>query len=53
MKQRQPCFMSEIENKSPRIFVSDITVNYGKEALIYSVQGVSSQFQFIENCRNE
>jgi len=42
-------FHEEIENKSPRIFVRDITVNYGKEALIYGVQGVSSQFQFIEN----
>ncbi len=42
-------FGDVIENKSPRNFVRDITVNYGKEALIYSVQGVSSQFQFIEN----
>lgn len=42
-------FSDEIENKSPRIFVRDITVNYGKEALVYGVQGVSSQFQFIEN----
>ncbi|MBT8185903.1 MAG: ABC transporter permease [Eudoraea sp.] len=42
-------FHDVIENKSPRIFVRDITVNYGKEALIYSIQGVSSQFQFIEN----
>ena len=42
-------FHDDIENKSPRIFVRDITVNYGKEALIYGVQGVSSQFQFIEN----
>tara|TARA_R110002050_G_scaffold179118_3_gene312458 strand:- start:110472 stop:111716 length:1245 start_codon:yes stop_codon:yes gene_type:complete len=38
-----------IEYQSPRIFVRDITVNYGKEALIYGIQGVSSQFQFIEN----
>ncbi|MEX0290871.1 MAG: ABC transporter permease [Flavobacteriaceae bacterium] len=42
-------FGDVIENKSPRNFVRDITVNYGKEALVYSVQGVSSQFQFIEN----
>ncbi|PCJ97913.1 MAG: ABC transporter ATP-binding protein [Flavobacteriaceae bacterium] len=40
-----------IEYKSPRIFVRGITVNYGKEALIYGVQGVSAQFQFIENCK--
>lgn len=42
-------FHDVIENKSPRIFVRDISVNYGKEALVYSVQGVSFQFQFIEN----
>ncbi len=42
-------FNEVIENKSPRLFVRDITVNYGKEALVYGVQGVSSQFQFIEN----
>lgn len=42
-------FHDVIENKSPRNFVRDITVNYGKEALVYGVQGVSAQFQFIEN----
>jgi len=42
-------FHDVIENKSPRIFVRDISVNYGKEALVYGVQGVSYQFQFIEN----
>lgn len=40
-----------IEYKSSRIFVGGITVNYGKEALAYGVQGVSSQFQFIENAK--
>ena len=39
----------DIEYESARIFVRDITVNYGKEALVYSVQGVASDFQFIEN----
>ncbi len=42
-------FSDVVEYKSPRIFVRGISVNYGKEALIYSVQGVSSQFQQIEN----
>ncbi|MCW5516225.1 ABC transporter permease [Muriicola sp. Z0-33] len=42
-------FHDVIENKSPRNFVRNITVNYGKEALVYGVQGVSAQFQFIEN----
>ncbi|NJB70938.1 putative ABC transport system permease protein [Saonia flava] len=40
-----------IEYESARIFVGGITVNYGKEALVYSIQGVSSQFQFIENAK--
>ena len=39
----------EIENKSPRFFIRDAFVNYGKESLAYGVQGVSGQFQFIEN----
>lgn len=38
-----------IEHKSPRLFVRDVFVNYGKESLAYAVQGVSPQFQFIEN----
>lgn len=42
-------FKNDIENGSARIFVRGITVNYGKEALIYGVQGVASDFQFIEN----
>jgi len=41
----------DIEYKSPRIFVRDISVNYGNEALVYSVQGVSYQFQQIENAK--
>lgn len=44
-------FKEEIEYKSPRIFVRDISVNYGNDALVYSVQGVSYQFQQIENCK--
>jgi putative ABC transport system permease protein len=39
----------QIENKSPRLFVTNSFVNYGNESLAYSVQGVSHQFQFIEN----
>ncbi len=42
-------FKNDIENGSARIFVRGISVNYGKEALIYGVQGVASDFQFIEN----
>ena len=42
-------FKSDIEYGSSRIFVRGISVNYGKEALIYGVQGVASDFQFIEN----
>ncbi|WP_298994355.1 ABC transporter permease [Flagellimonas sp. S174] len=42
-------YQDDIEYESARIFVRDITVNYGKEALVYSVQGVASDFQFIEN----
>lgn len=39
----------QIENKSPRVFIRDVIVNYGNESLAYAVQGVSPQFQFIEN----
>ncbi|WP_435624680.1 ABC transporter permease [Flagellimonas sp.] len=42
-------YKEDIEYESSRIFVRGITVNYGKEALVYSVQGVASDFQFIEN----
>ncbi|MGX1928775.1 ABC transporter permease [Flagellimonas sp. 2504JD4-2] len=41
-------FKETVEYKSPRIFVRNITVNYGKESLVYSVQGVNADFQFIE-----
>ncbi len=43
-------FNETIEYKSPRIFVRGVTVNYGKESLVYSIQGVGANFQFIENC---
>ena len=39
----------QIEYKSPRFFVRNTTLNFGKESLGYAVQGVSAQFQFIEN----
>ena len=42
-------FRETVEYKSSRIFVRNVTVNYGKEALVYSIQGVASDFQFIEN----
>ncbi|WP_108424896.1 ABC transporter permease [Flagellimonas amoyensis] len=42
-------FNNTIERGSSRIFVRGVTVNYGKEALIYGVQGIASVFQFIEN----
>ncbi|NAY92809.1 FtsX-like permease family protein [Muricauda sp. JGD-17] len=41
-------FNDVIEYESSRIFVRNVSVNYGKEALVYSIQGVSSDFQFIE-----
>lgn len=44
-------FNETIEYNSPRIFVRDVTVNYGKESLVYSIQGVASNFQFIENAK--
>jgi putative ABC transport system permease protein len=44
-------FGDKIEYKSPRIFVRNISVNYGKEALVYGIQGVSYDFQFIENAK--
>ena len=39
----------QIEYQSPRFFVPNTTVTYGKESLIYGVRGISHQFQFIEN----
>ncbi len=44
-------FGETIEYKSPRVFVRNVTVNYGKESLVYGVQGVISDFQFIENVK--
>ncbi|MEC7772653.1 MAG: ABC transporter permease [Bacteroidota bacterium] len=44
-------FNDDIEYGSARIFVRGVSVNYGKEALIYGVQGVASDFQFIENAK--
>ena len=41
----------DIEYKSPRIFVREVSVTYGNEGLSYSIQGVSSQFQQIENAK--
>ncbi len=38
-----------IEYGSSRIFVRDVTVTYGNEALVYGVRGVHDDFQFIEN----
>ncbi|MDG1570997.1 ABC transporter permease [Robiginitalea sp. M366] len=38
-----------IEYESPRIFVGGVSVTYGNEALVYGVQGVDADFQFIEN----
>ncbi len=42
---------NEIEYKSPLVFVNNVSVNYGKEALVYGVRGVSYDYQFIENAR--
>lgn len=44
-------FNESIEYNSPRIFVRGVTVNYGKESLVYGIQGVASNFQFIENAK--
>ncbi|WP_185783242.1 ABC transporter permease [Croceivirga lutea] len=44
-------YSSELEYSSPRIFVRNVTVNYGKESLVYGIQGVSSNFQMIENAK--
>lgn len=44
-------YSSDLEYSSPRIFVRNVTVNYGKESLVYSIQGVSSNFQMIENAK--
>lgn len=39
----------EIEYQSPRLFVDATSVTYDNESLSYRVQGVSHEFQFIEN----
>lgn len=44
-------FGEEVEYKSPLIFVRNVNVNYGKEALVYSVRGVSYDYQFIDNAK--
>ena len=44
-------FRENIEYRSPRIFVRAVSVNYGNDALVYGVRGVSSQFQQIENAK--
>jgi len=44
-------FKESIEYKSPRIFVRGGNINYGKESLAYGIQGVSGNFQFIENAK--
>lgn len=44
-------FSDVLEHSSARIFIRDVTVNYGKESLVYSIQGVGSNFQFIENAK--
>ncbi|SHG65799.1 ABC transporter permease [Flagellimonas flava] len=41
-------FKEDIEYESPRVFVNNVTINYGNEALVYGIQGISSEFQFIE-----
>lgn len=40
-----------IDKQSPRIFVRDVAVNYGKEALVYGIHGVVGDFQMIENAK--
>ncbi|TFG79228.1 MAG: ABC transporter permease [Flavobacteriales bacterium] len=42
-------FSDNLDKKSPVYRVRDVSVNYGKETIGYSIQGVSSGFQFIEN----
>ncbi|NNE01865.1 MAG: FtsX-like permease family protein [Eudoraea sp.] len=44
-------FKESIEYKSPRIFVRSGIINYGKESLAYGIQGISGDFQFIENAK--
>ncbi len=44
-------FGDVMEYRSARSFVRGISVNYGKEALVYSVQAVSPDHQFIDNSK--
>ena len=44
-------FKESIEYKSPRVFVRSGIINYGKESLAYGIQGISGDFQFIENAK--
>ncbi|MBC2838793.1 ABC transporter permease [Robiginitalea sp. SC105] len=40
-----------IDRQSPRLFVQNVSVTYGNEALVYGIHGVASGFQFIENAK--
>ncbi len=42
-------FARQLEDRSPVFRVRDVVVNYKKETLGYSVQGIGSDYQFIEN----
>ncbi|MBT8281861.1 MAG: ABC transporter permease [Muriicola sp.] len=44
-------YKKEIEYESPRYFVNNVQINYGKESLAYGIQGISGNFQFIENAK--
>ncbi|WP_445383122.1 ABC transporter permease [Robiginitalea sp. IMCC43444] len=40
-----------IEYDAARNFVNGVSVTYGNQALVYSIQGVHDNFQFIENAK--
>ncbi len=42
---------ARIEYGSTRNFINGVNVTYGNEALVYGIQGVNDDFQFIENAR--
>ena len=42
-------YTRQLEDRSPVFRVNDVVVTYGAETLGYSVQGVASGYQFIEN----
>ncbi|NNE03239.1 MAG: ABC transporter permease, partial [Eudoraea sp.] len=44
-------FKEDLEYKSARTYINGVTINYGKESLSYGLQGVSPDFQFVENAR--